>query len=89
MPEIRLDEARFWSRIRRDGRDPRCPARRHRGGIRNLPQVRVERPPRLADFARWLSACEEALGMQQGEAMAACRANSAEARDLALEAWLL
>jgi hypothetical protein len=55
-------------------------------GIRNLPQVQLERPPRLADFARWASACEEALGMQPGEAIAACRANSAGARDLALEA---
>jgi hypothetical protein len=55
-------------------------------GIRNLPQVKLERPPRLADFALWASACEEALGMQPGEAIAACRANSAETRDLALEA---
>jgi hypothetical protein len=55
-------------------------------GLRNLPQVRLERAPRLADFALWVSACEEALGMQLGEAIAACRANCAEARDLALEA---
>jgi hypothetical protein len=31
-------------------------------------------------------ACEEALGMQPGKAMAACQTNCAEARDLALEA---
>ena len=55
-------------------------------GLRNLPQVRLERPPRLADFALWVSACEEALGMQPGDAMAACQANCTEARDLALEA---
>jgi len=55
-------------------------------GLRNLPQVRLDRQPRLADFALWVSACEEALGMKPGEALAACRANSAEARDLALEA---
>jgi len=55
-------------------------------GLQNLPQVKLERPPRLADFALWVSACEKALGMKPGEAMAACRANSAEARDLALEA---
>ena len=41
---------------------------------------------RLADFALWVSACEEALGVQPGKAIAACRTNSAEARDLALEA---
>ncbi len=51
-----------------------------------LLQVKLERPPRLADFALWVSACEKALGMKPGEAMTACRANSAEARDLALEA---
>jgi hypothetical protein len=33
-----------------------------------------------------VSACQEALGMKPGEAMAACQANCAEARDLALEA---
>ena len=55
-------------------------------GLRNLPQVKLERPPRLADFALWVSACEEALGMQPGEAMAACQVNCAEARDLELEA---
>jgi hypothetical protein len=55
-------------------------------GLRNLPQVKLDRPPRLADFALWVSACEEALGMKPGEAMAAYQANSAEARDLALEA---
>jgi hypothetical protein len=29
-------------------------------GLRNLPQVRLERAPRLADFALWVSACENA-----------------------------
>ena len=40
----------------------------------------------LADFALWVSACEEALGVQPGKAIAVCRTNSAEAGDLALEA---
>jgi hypothetical protein len=55
-------------------------------GLRNLPQVRLDRPPRLADFALWVSACEQASGMQPGEAMATCQANCDEARDLTLEA---
>ncbi len=55
-------------------------------GLRNLPQVKLDRPPRLADFALWVGACEEALGMKPGKAMSACQTNSAEARDLALEA---
>lgn len=55
-------------------------------GIRNLPQITLERPPRLADFAAWVSASEQAIGMRPGEAIAACQANSAETRNLALEA---
>jgi hypothetical protein len=89
-PEMRLDEARFWSEF--SERRPQILGAlldATVAGIRNLPQVKLERPPRLADFARWASACEEALGMQPGEAIAACRANSAEARDLALEAFPL
>ena len=35
-----------------------------------------KRPPRLADFALWMSACEEALGVKPGETVAACRANA-------------
>jgi hypothetical protein len=53
-------------------------------GIRNLLQVRVERPPRPVEFAPWMSACEEAMGMKSGEAITACRTNGAEARSLSL-----
>jgi hypothetical protein len=86
-PELRRDEARYWSEF--SERQPRILGAlldAVAAGIRNLPQVRLERPPRLADFALWVTACEEALGMKPGEAMAACQANGAEARDLALEA---
>ena len=62
-----------------------CSTRRW-SGLRDNPQVKLERPPRLADFALWVSACEEALDMKPGEAIAACQTNSAEAPDLALEA---
>jgi hypothetical protein len=30
-------------------------------GLRNLPKVRLERLPRMADFALWSAACETAL----------------------------
>ena len=86
-PEIRRDEARFWCEF--SERRPRILGAlldAAVAGLRNLPQVRLDRPPRLADFALWVSACEQALGMQPGEAMAACQVNCAEARDLALEA---
>jgi hypothetical protein len=89
-PQARRDEARHWSEF--SARQPCILGAlldAAVAGLGNLPQVRLERPPRLADFALWVSACEEALGMKAGEAMTACRANSAEARDLALEASLL
>lgn len=87
MPETRRDEAQFW-------REFSARQRRILGALldaavaelRNLPQVKLDRPPRLADFALWVTACEEGLGMQPAEAMAACQTNSAEVLDLALEA---
>jgi hypothetical protein len=86
-PEIRRDEAQFWSEFSR--LQPRILGAlldAAVAGLRNLPRVRLDRPPRLADFALWVSACEQALGMKPGETMAACRVNSVEARDLALDA---
>jgi hypothetical protein len=86
-PEMRRDEAQFWREF--SERRPRildALLDAAVAGLRNLPQVKLKRPPRLADFALWVSACEEALGMKPGEAMAACQANCVEARDLALEA---
>ena len=87
-PEMRRDEGRYWSEF--SELQPRILGKplleAAVTGLRNLPRIRVERPPRLADFALWASACEEALGMKPGEALAACRTNSAAARDLALEA---
>jgi hypothetical protein len=86
-PEIRRDEAQFWREF--SERRPRILGSlldAAVAGLRNLPQVKLERLARLADFALGVSACEEALGMKQGEAMAACQANSVETRDLALDA---
>jgi hypothetical protein len=86
-PEMRRDEAQFWREF--SERRPRILGAlldATVAGLRNLPQVKLDRPPRLADFALWVNACEEDLGMKQGVAMAACQANCAEARDLALEA---
>ena len=83
-PEIRRDEAQFWREF--SERQPRILGAWLVLGFRNLPQVKLDRPPRLADFALWVSACEEALGMGPEEALAACQANCAEARALALEA---
>jgi len=86
-PELRRDEAHYWGEFSKQ--QPHILGALLDAaveGIRNLPLISLERPPRLADFALWVSACEEALGIKPGEAMAAFRANSAEARDVALEA---
>jgi hypothetical protein len=39
----------------------------------------------MADFALWVSACEESLGTRPGEALTSYSANRTETRDLALE----
>src|SRR6266446_6766989 len=86
-PEVRRDEALFWREF--EEARPRILGAlldAATAGLKNLPSVKLDQPPRMADFAIWVSACEEALGMQPGEAVAAYRVNCAEARDLALEA---
>ncbi len=85
-PEMRRDEAELWRE---------CEEMRPRilgalldaasAGLRNLPKVRLDRLPRMADFAIWFSACEEYLGMEPGEALTVYQSNRAEAHHLALE----
>jgi hypothetical protein len=54
-------------------------------GLRTLPHVRIDRKPRMADFAVWVSACEGAL-WKNGTFMAAYTANITEAIETVLEA---
>src|SRR5208282_4619362 len=54
-------------------------------GLRNLPNVSLDQPPRMADFAIWVNACEESLGMKPGEALTTYQSNRAETHHLALE----
>lgn len=54
-------------------------------GLRNLPQVTLDQLPRMADFAIWAGACEEALGMVRGQFREAYEDNRADAQALALE----
>ena len=35
-------------------------------GLRNLAQVRLDRAPRMADFAKWAVACEPSFGVPEG-----------------------
>lgn len=55
-------------------------------GLRRAPSVRLESPPRMADFAQWATACEPALGLEAGDFMRAYAANRGVSVDLALDA---
>jgi hypothetical protein len=52
--------------------------------VRSLPTTRIERLPRMADFALWVTAAESGLGLQPGGFLAVYRDN----RDMANEAAL-
>lgn len=54
--------------------------------LRNLPQVKLERLPRMADFALWVVAAEPALGWEPGTFLAAYARNRDGANELGLEA---
>jgi hypothetical protein len=54
--------------------------------VRSLPTVHLERRPRMADFAEWVTAAESGLGWAPGTFMAAYAGNRADANLLALDA---
>lgn len=54
--------------------------------LRNLPHVKLDRLPRMADFARFAVAAEPALDCAPGAFLAAYRYNRTTANELALEA---
>ena len=85
-PEMRRDEAQFWREF--EEVRPRILGAlldAVTAGLRNLPNVKLDQPPRMADFAMWVNACEESLGMKPGEAAAAYQSNRTETHNLALE----
>jgi len=55
-------------------------------GLKNLESVKLPSLPRMADFARWIVACEPALPWPPGSFMAAYDGNRQEAVELSLEA---
>ena len=55
-------------------------------GMRNERHVRLDRHPRMADFARWVAAAEEELPWQEGTFLRAYTSNRASANETALEA---
>ncbi|HVA46105.1 MAG TPA: hypothetical protein VNH11_07000 [Pirellulales bacterium] len=56
------------------------------GALRDLPRVKLVRLPRMADFAKWATAAERALGWPPGTFIAAYTRNRDAANELALEA---
>src|SRR5271155_4711655 len=84
--EVRRDEAQFWREF--EEVRPRILSAlldAASAGLRNLPNVKLDRPPRMADFAIWVKACEASLGMKPGEALAVYQSNLTETHSLALE----
>jgi hypothetical protein len=56
------------------------------GALAELPNVKLDRLPRMADFAKWATAAEPALGWPRETFMAAYNRNREAANELALEA---
>jgi hypothetical protein len=54
--------------------------------MRNLPSVKLQNLPRMADFATLVVAAEEALGLDPGTFLSAYAGNRSQASDLAIEA---
>lgn len=58
-------------------------------GLKNLPTVKPNNLPRMADFAKWVISCEPALGWPPGTFIASYDDNRNEANDLALESSII
>src|SRR5437879_13926043 len=54
-------------------------------GLKNIDKVTFDRLPRMADFAKWVTACEPGLGWQAGTFIAAYQDNRATANESAIE----
>jgi hypothetical protein len=59
------------------------------GALRELPHTRLDRLPRMADFALWITAAEPTLGWKKGTFMQAYLANRGDAHELTIEASLV
>jgi hypothetical protein len=54
-------------------------------GLKNIGKVKLDRLPRMADFAKWLTACEPALPWKPGDFTRAYTRNRESANSAALE----
>ena len=55
-------------------------------GLRHLPNIRLERLPRMADFATWAEACASGFGWEPGEFLRHYEENRSDAVAAAVEA---
>ena len=85
-PQARRDERQFWREFER-ARPQILGALLDAvaSGLRNLPGLRLDHLPRMADFANWVSACEEALGIARAEFLKTYEVNRADGQYLVLE----
>ena len=89
-PKMRRDERQFWREF--SEMRPRILGALLDiavTGIRNLPKVKLDEPPRLADFAAWVIACQESLGVSRQALIEAYETNRTDVQGLALEVWPL
>ncbi|MGO9399741.1 MAG: ATP-binding protein [Xanthobacteraceae bacterium] len=56
------------------------------GALRNLDKVRLERMPRMADLAKWITAAEPALGWESGRFLTVYRENRRDVIETSFEA---
>ena len=85
-PEERVTETELWETF--DKAAPRILGGlldAASAGLRNHPHVKLETLPRMADFAKWVVACESALGLEPGVFMRAYLQNRATANEVALD----
>lgn len=83
----RQDEQAFWRRFRAaEGRILGALLDAMAFGLRRLDSVRLLEMPRMADFARWATACEAGLGLPDGEVLRALRRSADESVQVAMEA---
>lgn len=83
----RMPEVEFWARF--DSIKPRvlgalCSAVSI--ALRNLPTIKLDRLPRMAEFALWATAAEPGLGLQPGAFMSAYTDNQRGSTEMGLEA---
>jgi len=55
------------------------------GALRELSHTKLDKLPRMADFALWVTAAEKAIGWDHGDFIAAYQGNRNSANDLAIE----